>query len=1091
VRIGLLELLIDVKADAAKTTLSMMERTVKAVQAKMGAEAEKIANSVTNAGEKAAKVQKATMSQVKAANAAAASQIESLNQALGTGLRQTKAAAAAYETMAGSLKHASAESKAMVVQLAKQADKLESAKAKSEQFGQSLKLASGIAVAGLGAGLLKSIQSAGDFEQQLNVLGARAHASTAELAKLSTFAEKLGNDPLLPKVDSTDALLAMDTLVKKGFSLEQAMASARGALQLGIATNSGFAESATLMNNTLDTFGLKASESGRVADLMVNVFNKGGIDLNTFSGYLQQVGASAKLSGQSMEQVAAAAVVFAKAGLEGSDAGTSLKTAFSRLQAPATESAAKLIEQLGLKTADSAGNLLDLSAVVDQLAKRLKGLSEAEVKKILVQLGGSDAERALGLLIKNNDQLQEQVKNIAGVGEAARMTTAQSKGLNGAVEAFNSTVQTASKSIGDAFLPEATEMVRWAQKQADAFSSLDRETKNGIVQTIGGVVIAGSLIWGLSKLATLVKTFIDLRAAFVAAQAAKAAANVALAGSYTAVAGAANAAAVAEGRASGVGAIGRGLAGAATLTGAGAIVVGGTYAGIELAKPAIAQNKREMAASFNALGLGKDVAAAAVSKELTRLAGDLSRFSSDSSPTLQRAIESVKSRAGAINGFPDGKGGTLTIGQKEVDGYIQQALAAAGKREVARLRQSTLSGPIGSGGSGGVSGGSGGGNANIDWAALSGGDGKKGGRKKKEKEVKPWDPFQGGDLSLMVGTGALVPTKAIEEVYAFFKAIDDAVLRKKREMAASLDPRARIAEKIGIDFSDYKRAIESGPVKQQLDSLYRQLQGQEINALVGANKGKKTAWEGVFQTIAEAKAESIRKANEESTARVNDAVANAGPSKYASLWKQATIGLRMYDEEQRRTLEDVARRYEGERIAEGLQAQFDAYAEKTAKVAELRQTVEGEFMSMFDNLLNNGFNNFFGNVLQGFESMLADIAKQMIRSQVNSWVTGLLGGVGGGSPTLGGGWDFGALVAGFRAEGGPVSAGLPYVVGERGPEIMVPSRSGAVVPNHELGGRQVIVNVNISTSDLAGIQRSGHQIATEVGRRVGDAVRRS
>ena len=1070
----------------------MMERTVKAVQTKMGAEAEKIASSVTNAGEKAAKVQKATMSQVKAANAAAASQIESLNQVLGTGLRQTRAASAAYETMAGSMKHASAESKAMVVQLAKQADKMEAAKAKSEQFGQSLKLASGIAVAGLGAGLLKSIQSAGDFEQQLNVLGARAHASTAELAKLSTFAEKLGNDPLLPKVDSTDALLAMDTLVKKGFSLEQAMASARGALQLGIATNSGFAESATLMNNTLDTFGLKASESSRVADLMVNVFNKGGIDLNTFSSYLQQVGASAKLSGQPMEEVAAAAIVFAKAGLEGSDAGTSLKTALSRLQAPATESAAKLIEQLGLKTADSAGNLLDLSAVVDQLAKRLKGLSEAEVKKILVALGGSDAERALGLLIKNNDQLQEQVKNIAGVGEAARMTTAQSKGLNGAVEAFNSTVQTASKSIGDAFLPEATEMVRWAQKQADAFSSLDRETKSGIVQTIGGVAAAGTLIWGLSKLAGLVKTFIDLRGAFVAAQAAKAAANVALAGSYTAVAGAANAAAVAEGRASGVGGLGRGLAGAATLTGAGAIVVGGTYAGMELAKPIIAQREREMAGSFNAQGLGKDVAAAAVSKELTRLAGDLSRFSSDSSPTLQRAIESVKSRAGTINGFPDGKGGTLTIGQREVDGYIQQALAAAGKREVARLRQSTLSGPIGKGGSGGGSGGSGGGggNASIDWEALSG-DGKKGGRKKKDKEVKPWDPFQGGDLSLMVGTGALVPTKAIEEVYAFFKAIDDAVLRKKREMAASLDPRARIAEKIGIDFSDYKRAIESGPVKQQLDSLYRQLQDQEINALVGANKGKKTAWEGVFATIAEAKVESIRKANEESTARVGDAVANAGPSKYASLWKQATIGLRMYDEEQRRVLEDVARRFEGERIAEGLQAQFDAYAEKTAKVAELRQTVEGEFMGMFDNLLNNGFNNFFDNVLQGFESMLADIAKQMIRSQVNNWLVGLLGGVGGGASTSGGGWDFGALVAGFRADGGPVSAGLPYVVGERGPEIMVPSRSGAVVPNHELGGRQVIVNVNISTSDLAGIQRSGHQIATEVGRRVGDAVRRS
>ncbi len=1081
-RIGLLELLIDVKADAAKTTLSMMERTVKSVQAKMGAEAEKIASSVTNAGEKAAKVQKATMSQVKAANAAAASQIESLNQVLGTGLRQTKAAAAAYETMAGSLKHASAESKAMVVQLAKQADKMESAKAKTEQFGQSLKLAAGVAVAGLGAGLLKSIQSAGNFEQQLNVLGAKVHASKEQLAELSTFAEKLGNDPLLPKVDSTDALLAMDTLVKKGFSLEQAMASARGALQLGIATNSGFAESATLMNNTLDTFGLKASESGRVADLMVNVFNKGGIDLNTFSGYLQQVGASAKLSGQSMEEVAAAAIVFAKAGLEGSDAGTSLKTAFSRLQAPATESAAKLIENLGLKTEDSAGNLLDLSDVVDQLAKRLKGLPEAGVKRILVALGGSDAERALGLLIQNNKQLQEQVKNIAGVGEAARMTEAQSKGLNGKVEAFNSTIQTLSKSIGDEFLPEATEMVEWAQKALDEFSSLDKETKQGYIRTLGNVAVAGTVIWGLAKVASGIKFLIDMTAAFKIAQGTKAAANLALAGSYGAVAKAAGAAAIAEGRAAGVG---------------GAMTGAGLVSAVPMGALAVAAG----ASLYGTIGHASSVASGDWSperfenKEKAKQSGLQERLKKAYAAKLaetndfKRALEAVlRDPANRIQPAGMPKLTAMSLGLATRDDALKTLLplhSMAGKDQVQRLINDALKKAADLKAQAQDKGGNGNTMPNLGKE-----DKPKGGRKKKEKEVKPWNPLADGDLSLMVGSGALIPTKYIEEVYAFFKAIDDAVLRKKREMAASLDPRARIAEKIGIDFSDYKRAIESGPVKQQLDSLYRQLQDQEINALVGANKGKKTAWEGVFQTIAEAKVESIRKANEESTARVNDAVANAGPSKYASLWKQATIGLRMYDEEQRRTLEDVARRFEGERIAEGLQAQFDAYAKKMAKVTELRQTVEGEFMGMFDNLLNNGFNNFFDNVLQGFESMFADIAKQMIRSQVNSWVTGLLGGVGGGSPA-GGGWDFGALVAGFRADGGPVSAGLPYVVGERGPEIMVPSRSGSVVPNHELGGRQVIVNVNISTSDLAGIQRSGHQIATEVGRRVGDAVRRS
>lgn len=41
-------------------------------------------------------------------------------------------------------------------------------------------------------------------------------------------------------------------------------------------------------------------------------------------------------------------------------------------------------------------------------------------------------------------------------------------------------------------------------------------------------------------------------------------------------------------------------------------------------------------------------------------------------------------------------------------------------------------------------------------------------------------------------------------------------------------------------------------------------------------------------------------------------------------------------------------------------------------------------------------------------------------------------------------------IAGARAKGGPVKRGLPYLVGERGPEIVVPGASGTVIPNHHL-----------------------------------------
>ena len=49
-----------------------------------------------------------------------------------------------------------------------------------------------------------------------------------------------------------------------------------------------------------------------------------------------------------------------------------------------------------------------------------------------------------------------------------------------------------------------------------------------------------------------------------------------------------------------------------------------------------------------------------------------------------------------------------------------------------------------------------------------------------------------------------------------------------------------------------------------------------------------------------------------------------------------------------------------------------------------------------------------------------------------------------------------------RAAGGPVSAGTPYMVGERGPELMVPGRSGTVIPNNQLGGGGPVINVNFN-----------------------------
>ena len=53
---------------------------------------------------------------------------------------------------------------------------------------------------------------------------------------------------------------------------------------------------------------------------------------------------------------------------------------------------------------------------------------------------------------------------------------------------------------------------------------------------------------------------------------------------------------------------------------------------------------------------------------------------------------------------------------------------------------------------------------------------------------------------------------------------------------------------------------------------------------------------------------------------------------------------------------------------------------------------------------------------------------------------------------------------GARAEGGPVSAGKPYLVGEKGPELFVPGSSGGIVPNDQLAGAGAGAGANVNVS---------------------------
>ena len=111
-------------------------------------------------------------------------------------------------------------------------------------------------------------------------------------------------------------------------------------------------------------------------------------------------------------------------------------------------------------------------------------------------------------------------------------------------------------------------------------------------------------------------------------------------------------------------------------------------------------------------------------------------------------------------------------------------------------------------------------------------------------------------------------------------------------------------------------------------------------------------------------------------------------------------------------------------------------------------------------------------VKNAFRDMANSIISDLIRMAIRKYITDQIFGFATkaissafGAPVVGSGVEGGAVLPG-KAMGGAVQRGRPYIVGERGAELFVPSRSGSIIPNDKLGGGAgVVVNqtINLST----------------------------
>lgn len=160
--------------------------------------------------------------------------------------------------------------------------------------------------------------------------------------------------------------------------------------------------------------------------------------------------------------------------------------------------------------------------------------------------------------------------------------------------------------------------------------------------------------------------------------------------------------------------------------------------------------------------------------------------------------------------------------------------------------------------------------------------------------------------------------------------------------------------------------------------------------------------------------------------------------------------------------------------------------QSTAAGDSLRKMFEDDVASSLSDAVTGAksLGDAFKGLVSGIEKQLADLASKDI-------VQALFGSAGGGSS----GGGFFALLAGIfggaKADGGPVSGGTPYLVGEQGPEMFVPNTSGSIVPNGGMGGQTVVQHFAIQAPNGTVSRQTQAQVAAAAARGLDQARRRN
>lgn len=363
---------------------------------------------------------------------------------------------------------------------------------KVKGVGQSLLPVTG-ALTGVGAA---STVMANNFNDAMSQAAGALDKPMSEMEDLRQLAIQTGQDTVF---SATDAGNAITELAKGGLTEADIKAGAlKTTMDLAASSGMDLGEAANVVVQAMGAFGLSANESAEAANALAGAAAASSTDVEPLTQALAQCSAGAKNAGWSIQETTAVLARFADAGIEGSDAGTSLKTMLQRLAAPTSEAAATKIETLGIKTRDASGNLLGAAEMAQELQDKLGGLDAASRDAALSAIFGSDAMRAATVMMDSGTEGLQKYINAANDQEAAqRLANSQMSDGSRAIEELKGSLETAAIQIGDTLAPIVQKVAKLITALVNKFSALPE----GVQQVI---VVVGILVAALGPLLMII-----------------------------------------------------------------------------------------------------------------------------------------------------------------------------------------------------------------------------------------------------------------------------------------------------------------------------------------------------------------------------------------------------------------------------------------------------------------------------------------------------------------------------------------------------------------------------------------------------------